>query len=371
MLTLSRFLCPSAGRWERARVAGLDRALSRHLGSCETCRAAWEADARLRALAARIPVRELAADRLAAGREALLARAQAERAWGMSEPTIRRTGRRFWAWAPAAAAAALVAWGLWLGAARVREPAPSSPPARSAARVEAKSGATRVQSALQSASGASASLETLVGARKAGPDASPGQELPAPAALARAEAGASPSALPGRSSSAPATSAASLNPLQGAVGDEPSAGGAVDSTLTSSRPLGTASEAAFREGWVALRAGHPALAAHWFASVESGSAVAEDAHYWQGVSLARAARLEQAVAVLERFAARYPRSLRRSEAALVLGWLHLQRHAEQRAASYFAEAMLTDDPATRQKAAQALAEINGRARVVPKNAAAL
>jgi len=359
MLTLSRFLCPSAGRWERARVAGLDRALSRHLGSCETCRAAWEADACLRALAARIPVRELAADRLAAGREALLARAQAERAWGMSEPTLRRTGRRFWA--PAAAAAALVACGLWLGAARVREPAPSSPPASSAARVEAKSGATRVQSALQSASGASASRETLVGARKAGPDASPGQELPAPAT-----GGASPSARPEKSSSAPARSAASLNPLR-----EPSAGGAVDSTLTSSRPLGTASEAAFREGWVALRAGHPALAAHWFASVESGSAVAEDAHYWQGVSLARAARLEQAVAVLERFAARYPRSLRRSEAALVLGWLHLQRHAEQRAASYFAEAMLTDDPATRQKAAQALAGINGRARAVPKNAAAL
>lgn len=364
MLTLSRFLCPSAGRWERARVAGLDRALSRHLDSCETCRAAWEADARLRALAARIPVRELAADRLAAGREALLARAQAERAWGMSERTIRRTGRRFWA--PAAAAAALVALGLWLGAARVREPAPSSPPARSATRVEAKGGATRVQSALQSTSGASASLETLVGARKAGPDASPGQELPAPAT-----GGAPPSARPERSSSAPARSAASLNPLQGALGDEPSAGGAVDSTLTASRPLGTASEAAFREGWVALRAGQPALAAHWFASVESGSAVAEDAHYWQGVSLARAGRLEQAVAVLERFAARYPRSLRRSEAALVLGWLHLQRHAEQRAASYFAEAMLTDDPATRQKAAQALAGINGRARVVPKNAAAL
>lgn len=359
MLTLSRFLCPSAGRWERARVAGLDRALSRHLSSCETCRAAWEADACLRALAARIPVRELAADRLAAGREALLARAQAERAWGMSEPTIRRTGRRFWA--PAAAAAALVACGLWLGAARVREPARSSPPATSAARVEAKWGATRVQSALQSASGASASRETLVRARKAGPDASPGQELPAPAT-----GGASPSARPEKSSSAPARSAASLNPLR-----EPSAGGAVDSTLTSSRPLGTASEAAFREGWVALRAGHPALAAHWFASVESGSAVAEDAHYWQGVSLARAARLEQAVAVLERFAARYPRSLRRSEAALVLGWLHLQRHAEQRAASYFAEAMLTDDPATRQKAAQALAGINGRASVVPKNAAAL
>jgi len=304
-------------------------------------------------------VRELAADRLAAGREALLARAQAERARGMSEPTIRRTGRRFWA--PAAAAAALVVWGLWLGAARVREPARSSPPARSAARVVAKWGATRVQSALQSASGASASLETHAGARKAGPDASPGQELPAPAT-----GGASPSARPGRSASAPARIAASLNPLR-----EPSAGGAVDSTLTSSRPLGTASEAAFREGWVALRAGHPALAAHWFASVESGSAVAEDAHYWQGVSLARAARLEQAVAVLERFAARYPRSSRRSEAALVLGWLHLQRHAEQRAASYFAEAMLTDDPATRQKAAQALARINGRAHVPPKNAEAL
>ena len=361
MLTLSRLLCPSAGRWERARVAGLDRALSRHLGSCETCRAAWEADARIRALAARIPVRELAADRLAAGRGALLARAQAERAWGMSEPSIRRTGRRFWA--PAAAAAALVAGGLWLGAARVPEPARSSPLARSTAWVEAKRGATRVQSALQPASGTSASLPAFVEASQAGPDASPEQKLPAPGP---AIAGASPSARGGRSSSAPARSAASLNPLR-----EPSAGGAVDSTLTSARPLDTASEAAFREGWVALRAGHPAMAAHWFASVESGSAVAEDAHYWQGVSLARAARLEQAAAVLERFATRYPRSLRRSEAALVLGWVHLQRHAEQRAASYFAEAMLTDDPATRQKAAQALAGINGRARVVPRNAAAL
>ena len=277
----------------------------------------------------------------------------------MSEPTIRRTGRRFWA--PAAAVAALVASGLWLGAARVPEPARSSPLARSTAWVEAKRGATRVQSALQSASGTSASLPAFVEASQAGPDASPEQKLPAPAT-----AGASPSARPGGSSSTPARSGASLNPLR-----EPSAGGAVDSTLTSARPLDTASEAAFREGWVALRAGHPAMAAHWFASVESGSAVAEDAHYWQGVSLARAGRLEQAATVLERFAARYPRSLRRSEAALVLGWVHLQRRAEQRAASYFAEAMLTDDPATRQKAAQALAQINGRARVVPKNAAAL
>jgi TolA-binding protein len=346
MLTLSRFRCPGAGRWERARVAGLDRALSRHLDSCETCSAAWEADARLGALAARLPVRELDADRLAAGREALLVRAQAGLAGGMSEPTTRRTGRRFWA--PAAAAAALVACGLWLGAARVREPAGSSARATSAAQVEAKRGATRVEAALQSASGVSASLQT-------------GQELPAPATR-----GASPVARAGRSSSAPARNAPSLNPSR-----EPSAGGAVDSKLTPSRPFGTASEAAFREGWVALRAGHPALAAHWFASVESGSAVAEDAHYWQGVSLARAARLEQAVAVLESFAARYPRSLRRSEAALVLGWVHLQRHAEKRAASYFAEAMLTDDPATRQKAAQALARINERARVVPKAAAAL
>jgi TolA-binding protein len=359
MLTTSRLLCPGAGRWERARHAGLDRALSHHLGSCETCRAAWEADTRVGAIAASIPVRELAADRVAAGREALLARAQVELARGMSEPTIRRTGRRFWA--PAAAAAALVALGLWLGAARVREPAQSSALATSAARVEAKRGATRVESALESASAASASLQTFVGAPEADPDASPGQALPAPAT-----GSASPSARPARSASAPARSAASPSPLR-----EPSAGGAVDSTLTSSRPLGTASEAAFREGWVALRAGHPALAAHWFARVESGSAVAEDAHYWQGVSLARAARLEQAVAVLERFAARYPRSLRRSEAALVLGWVHLQRHAEKRAASYFAEAMLTDDPATRQKAAQALARINGRAHVPPKNAEAL
>ena len=359
MLRLSRFLCPGAGRWERARDAGLDRALSHHLASCETCRAAWEADGRLRALVARIPARELDADGLAAGRESLLARAQAEPASGVSEPTIRRVGRRIWA--PATAVTALVVWGLWLGAARVREPSRSSPPASSAARVEATGGATRVQSDLHSASGPSASLQTLVPARKAGPDASPGQELPAPATR-----DASPPARLGRSSTAPARGTVSLNPLP-----EPSVDGAVDSTLTSSGPPGTASEAAFREGWGALRAAQPALAALWFARVESGSPVAEDAQYWQGVSLARAARLEEAAAVLESFAARYPRSLRRSEAALMLGWVHLQRHAEKRAASYFAEAVLTDDPATRQKAAQALAHINERARVVPENASAL
>jgi TolA-binding protein len=356
MKKLSRFFCPGVGRWERARVAGLDHALSHHMAACEACKAAWEADARLRALATKLPVRELSADRLAAGREALLVRAQAELAAGLSEPTTPRTGGRFWA--PATAAAALVAL-VWLGFARVREPAGGSTTSTSAARVETKPGATPVQSALQSASGASASLEGLVGPPEAGPDASPEQELPA-------KASPSPSTRPGRSSSAAARNAVSLSPLR-----EPSTGDAVQSALTSSRLPGTASEAAFREGWVALRAGHPALAAHWFGSVESDSAVAEDAHYWQGVSLARAARLEQAVAVLERFVARYPRSLRRSEAALVLGWVHLQRHAEKRAASYFAEAMLTDDPATRQKAAEALARINGRARVVPKNAAAL
>ena len=350
MLRLARVLCPGAG---------LDRGLSHHLGSCETCRAAWEADRRVGALAARLPVSELDADRLAAGRERLLARAQVELTRGVSEPTIRRRGRRFWA--PAAAVAALVSWGLWLGAAHVREPARSSPPAKSAARVEAKRGATRVQSDLQSASGASAGVESLVQARKSGPDASHRQEFPASATR-----DASPSARPGSSSTAPARSAANLNTLR-----EPSVGDAVDSTRTSSRPLGTASEAAFREGWVALRAGQPALAAHWFASVESGSAVAEDARYWQGVSLARAARLEEAAVVLESFAARYPGSLHRSEAAMVLGWVHLQRHAEKRAASYFAEAALTDDPVTSQKAALALARINERARVVSENAPAL
>ena len=357
MLRLARVLCPGAGRWEHARVAGLDRALSHHLGSCETCRAAWEADSRIRALAASFPVSELNADRLAAGREGLLARAQAELDREVSEPTIRRTRQRHWA--PAVAVALLVVGGLWFGAAHVREQARSSLPAKSAARVEAKQGATRVQSDFQSVSGTSARLESGVHAPTAGSDASPGQELPA-------TRDASPSAGPGCSSTASARSGASLNPSR-----EPSVKGPEDSKNTSSQPLGTASEAAFREGWVALRADQPALAAQWFASVESGSAVAEDARYWQGVSLARAARLEEAAAVLESFAARYPRSLHRSEAALVLGWVHLQRHAEKRAASYFAEAALTDDPVTRQKAAQALAHINERASVVPENAPAL
>jgi TolA-binding protein len=88
-------------------------------------------------------------------------------------------------------------------------------------------------------------------------------------------------------------------------------------------PVDAPGEAEFRAGWASLKAGKPADAADSFAAARQakGSAVAEDASFWEGIALARAGKSSKAIAALRRFVSKYPSSSRAGEAAAKLGWL--------------------------------------------------
>jgi hypothetical protein len=111
-------------------------------------------------------------------------------------------------------------------------------------------------------------------------------------------------------------------------------------------PLPTASgpqRASFERGWRLLRSGDPVQAAEAFRNVakeSGGDAIAEDAMFWEAVSLARAGRAPEARASLAGFVARFPGSARVGEASAMLGWMLLEssdaagaRHAFDRAAN--------------------------------------
>ncbi len=87
--------------------------------------------------------------------------------------------------------------------------------------------------------------------------------------------------------------------------------------------LAAPGEAEFRAGWTALKAGDPESAAASFEAARQaqGSAVAEDASFWEGIALARAGQSRRAIVALRRFVTRYPSSSRAGEAAAKLGWL--------------------------------------------------
>lgn len=93
-------------------------------------------------------------------------------------------------------------------------------------------------------------------------------------------------------------------------------------------------EQAFAAGWRALQAGDLAGAAAQFdeAGADPRSPLAEDASYWRGIALLKAARTAEAIVALDQFLARFPRSVRAPEAAARIGWLHFERgeHAEAR-----------------------------------------
>jgi hypothetical protein len=88
-------------------------------------------------------------------------------------------------------------------------------------------------------------------------------------------------------------------------------------------PIAAPGEAEFRAGWTALKAGDAASAAASFEAARQakGSAVAEDASFWEGIALARAGQSREAIVALRRFVAAYPSSSRAGEAAAKLGWL--------------------------------------------------
>ena len=103
------------------------------------------------------------------------------------------------------------------------------------------------------------------------------------------------------------------------------------------------SQPEFRAGWNAMRSGDHAAAAASFAASRraAGSALAEDATYWEGVALARGGKPAEATTALRRFLSTYPRSARAGEASARLGWLLLDAGKPDAAKPLF-EAALAD-----------------------------
>ena len=98
---------------------------------------------------------------------------------------------------------------------------------------------------------------------------------------------------------------------------------------------------AFETGWTQLKAGQYSLAAQSFASAHAQNKqhpLAEDAAYWQAVSLKYAAQPGQAKTALQNFVDQYPFSPRRGEASVMLGWMLLDQGQWQQARSLFSNA---------------------------------
>jgi len=107
-------------------------------------------------------------------------------------------------------------------------------------------------------------------------------------------------------------------------------------------------EAAFEQGFAALRSGEPAAAALLFdraVSAAGGAAIGEDASYWRAVALGRAGRALEAARALQSFLDAYPASNRAGEAAVMLGRLFLLQGDGAGARRFFEAA--SRDPAER------------------------
>ena len=103
-----------------------------------------------------------------------------------------------------------------------------------------------------------------------------------------------------------------------------------------------AGEAAFAEGWAALREGDFGRAALSFAGAQdaaAGSQLAEDAGFWRAVALKRGGRSAAARAALASFLEVHARSDRAGEASVMLGWLLLEAGEPAAAAARFRAAL--------------------------------
>ncbi|MBI5487480.1 MAG: FecR domain-containing protein [Deltaproteobacteria bacterium] len=131
-------------------------------------------------------------------------------------------------------------------------------------------------------------------------------------------------------------------------------------------PLVTASsgpaEAAFDEGWRALRDGDPAGAAEAFgraAAAGTGAPLAEDAAFWRAVALGRAGRDAEAAGALAIFLDRYPSSPRVGEASAMYGWILLELGELDAAEARFRAAAGDRVPAVRGGAQRGLEAVAG------------
>jgi tetratricopeptide (TPR) repeat protein len=125
-----------------------------------------------------------------------------------------------------------------------------------------------------------------------------------------------------------------------------------DEVLEPALVVGPA-EAAFNEGWSALRSGAYREAAQAFErALQTGesSKILEDASYWKAMALTRAGSEKQAIAALQEFLASYPRSPRVGEAEVVLGWKLLRAQERDAALLHFRAAASDPVPKVRESA---------------------
>lgn len=123
------------------------------------------------------------------------------------------------------------------------------------------------------------------------------------------------------------------------------------------------SQIAFENGWAALREGNHSKAAQSFAQAieQAGdSPLVEDATFWHAVALARSGKTTQAKNALNLFISIYPRSPRKGEASVMLGWILVRAGDFDNAKLHFNSAIGDRVSHVRESAAKGLAEIDKR-----------
>ena len=115
-----------------------------------------------------------------------------------------------------------------------------------------------------------------------------------------------------------------------------------------------AAEVAWQDGWTALRTGAEDQAVAAFEQIPPDSELAEDAAYWRGVALVRSGRKAEGARAFESFLGRFPRSSRRGEAMVALGWLRLDQGDVAAARSWFQSAASEPDDRVRTAAQRGL-----------------
>ncbi len=134
----------------------------------------------------------------------------------------------------------------------------------------------------------------------------------------------------------------------------------------ASSPGSATSEAAFDRGWELFRNQEFAAAAEAFTGAldPARSPVAEDASFWRSVALTRAGRHAEARAAWSEFLAGFPRSSRRGEGEVALGWLALDAGRLDEATRRVSDA--AQDPGARlAEAARARLEATAQSRTSP------
>ena len=131
----------------------------------------------------------------------------------------------------------------------------------------------------------------------------------------------------------------------------------------SASPRPAPGEHEFQAGWAELRAGKARQAAESFAAARRAAGeggLGEDAHFWQGIALARSGQRARATEVLREFAREHPRSSRAGEASAKLGWLLYDAGRLDEAERYFEAAAADRVPQVQKSARDGLEAIERR-----------